>query len=164
MSKQGYKYSFELMTFSRDFNASKDTVDCLLATEDGQKVMNDSSNIIREIRWTRRVENLARTSEHCGQQVTSAWISSWFETEPVLKGLRVMKLRKLFNTSLALVCCNSRFVDNMKAMVNYTQPFDQDYRVRFVHACIEDIVKLTLSLHYLSSRTWATHVWYMPLG
>lgn len=122
--------------FSSDDNLAGAPVDRLQSTENGRKVVKEGFNLI----------NLDGPHQQTASEILYKNGRHPLTTGPLhmhLINLRdgantnqahAIKLRKLRNTSSALMYRHSRPVDNMTALVNNAGAFDSEYSVKAVDA------------------------------
>lgn len=111
------------MGFSSDVNPLEATVDHPLANEGGQKLLNTDCNLVILGGWRQHaaVSILSETSRH-------PWTSGHVHMHLIMprdgasmKQTEAVKLSKTCDTSSALVCLFSMFVDNMKCWSSILQ-------------------------------------------
>lgn len=73
----------------------------------------------------------------------------------------VIKLSKIAYACTAIFCTDFPFVDTIKMLGGYAGEFALQYDVTFVDSKIMKIVKGTMSMGYLPTRTVATYLRYI---
>lgn len=84
-----------------------------------------------------------------------------YREEDCIKQGETIKGMKILNTSFALVCCDSGFVDTMKALSIFSGAFVLEYSVKFGDAGMQDIMDETSLCKYLQNRKWVNFLRYV---